>query len=39
QSASYFTNEIKATELYQMVSGDTATDFNQPVYIKGLGHK
>ncbi|MGO1987969.1 nucleotidyltransferase [Mammaliicoccus vitulinus] len=38
QSASYFTNEIKATELYQMISGDTATDFNQPVYIKDLGH-
>ncbi|WP_239749426.1 nucleotidyltransferase [Mammaliicoccus sp. H-M34] len=34
QSASYFENEIKATELYQFISGETATDFNQPVHIK-----
>lgn len=34
KSAEYFKNEIRATELYQHISGQSETDFNQPVYIK-----
>ncbi len=34
QTAIHFTNEIKATDLYQYISGDSDTDFNKPVIIK-----
>lgn len=34
QTATHFTNEIKATDLYQYISGDSDTDFNKPVIIK-----
>lgn len=34
KSAPYFEHEIKATSLYQYVSGESETDFNQHVYIK-----
>lgn len=33
KSAEFFKHEIKATELYQSVSGQPETDFNQAVYI------
>lgn len=32
--ATHFKNEIKATELYQYVSNEKETDFNQPVIMK-----
>ncbi|WP_323702706.1 nucleotidyltransferase [Mammaliicoccus sp. Dog046] len=36
KTATLFSNEIKATELYQQISGQTETDFNQPVYIREI---
>lgn len=34
QTSSYFQNEINATQLYQHISGQSETDFNQPVFIR-----
>ncbi|NLK09517.1 MAG: nucleotidyltransferase, partial [Staphylococcus equorum] len=31
QNAHYFTNEIHATQIYNFLSNNTATDFNTPV--------
>ncbi|PXA48027.1 nucleotidyltransferase, partial [Staphylococcus pseudintermedius] len=34
ETAKLFPNEVKATNIYNVLTGDTMTDFNTPVYIR-----